>query len=74
MAHSPHDQNSLKSVDIGNILSIAFEGLVVILLFLYMWKDYRTMKMLSPSRAPSLMGVLLQQGDLISDIFIEDGN
>jgi len=39
-----------------------------------MWKDYKTMKLLSLSHTQSLMGLLLQQGELISDIFSDDGN
>jgi len=70
----PHAQNSLKSADIGNILALAFEALVVILMFLSMWKDYRIMKHFSPSHTQSLMGVLLQQGELILDTSSEDGN
>jgi len=37
-----------------------------------MWKEYRAIKLLSLSYAQSLMGLLLQQGELISDTFGED--
>jgi len=51
-----------------DIVNAVFEGLVVILTFLYTWKDYRVMEQLLPSHSMSLMGLFLQQGRLLADI------